>query len=303
LSNPELAAKALRCFKRLRIPDVPGAPAMADACGNWFFEIVTALFGSLAPATSERMVRELFLLVPKKNSKTTNGAGLMITAVIVNERPNAEFLIVAPTKEIADLAFGQASGMVEQDRELAKRFHLQQHLKKLTFRPTGATLQIKAFSPDVMTGVKPAGVLVDEQHVIAAKSDAASVMRQIRGGMISQPEAFLAIITTQSDGPPRGVFQKDLIRAREIRDGKRKGPVLPVLYELPPSIQQPSKLPGEAAPWEDPAVWPMVLPNLGRSITLARLRQEFDDVREKGVEEMASWASQHLNVEIGLALR
>ncbi len=104
-----------------------------------------------------------------------------------------------------------------------------------------------------MTGVKPAGVLVDEQHVIAMRNDAGSVMRQIRGGMISQPEAFLAIITTQSDGPPRGVFAQDLIRAREIRDGKRFQPVLPVLYELPPDIQQPSKLPGEAAPWEDPA--------------------------------------------------
>ncbi|WP_199899891.1 terminase TerL endonuclease subunit [Asaia prunellae] len=135
------------------------------------------------------------------------------------------------------------------------------------------------------------------------RNDAGSVMRQIRGGMISQPEAFLAIITTQSDGPPRGVFAQDLIRAREIRDGKRHQPVLPVLYELPPDIQQPSKLPGEAAPWEDPAYWPMVLPNLGRSITLDRLKREYDDAREKGVGELASWASQHLNVEIGLALR
>lgn len=303
LCNPDLAAKALRIFKRLRIPDVPGTPTMEDACGPWFLDIVEAIFGTLDPVTSSRLVQELFLLVPKKNSKTTNGAALMLTAVIVNARPNAEFLIVAPTKEIADLAFSQASGMVQLDRELMKRFHLQTHLKRLTFRPSGATLQIKAFSPDVMTGVKPAGILVDEQHVIAVKSDAASVMRQIRGGMISQPEAFLAIITTQSDGPPRGVFQKDLIRAREIRDGKRKRRVLPILYELPPRIQQPSKLPGEPAPWEDPSCWPMVLPNLGRSITLDRLKQEFEDAREKSVEELASWASQHLNVEIGLALR
>ncbi|WP_122039323.1 terminase large subunit [Asaia bogorensis] len=301
--NPELAARAVRCFDRLRIPDVPGTPAMAQACGDWFREIVSALFGALDPDTGARAIQELFLLVPKKNSKTTNGAGLMLTAVIVSERPNAEFLIVAPTKEIADLAFSQALGMVQNDRTLMRCFQVQQHLKRLRFHATGATLQVKAFSPDVMTGVKPAGVLVDEQHVIAMRNDAGSVMRQIRGGMISQPEVFLAIITTQSDGPPRGVFAQDLIRAREIRDGKRFQPVLPVLYELPPDIQQPSKLPGEAAPWEDPAYWPMVLPNLGRSITLDRLKREYDDAGEKGVGELASWASQHLNVEIGLALR
>jgi len=303
VANPALAATARRIFSRLCIPDIPGTPTFAEACGDWFFEIVEALHGSLDPVTRRRAIQELFLLVPKKNSKTTNGAGLMLASLLVSDRPKAEFLIVAPTKEIADLAFGQAMGMVELDKPLRDRFQIQTHLKRLTYRKTGATLQVKAFSPDVMTGVKPSGVLVDEQHVIASKADAASVMRQIRGGMISQPEAFLAIITTQSDGPPRGVFAKDLIRAREIRDGKRQGRVLPVLYEMPPEIQQPSKLPGEAAPWEDSRHWPMVLPNLGRSIALDRLQEEFRDAREKGIEELASWASQHLNIEIGLALR
>ncbi|WP_199899892.1 hypothetical protein [Asaia prunellae] len=45
--------------------------------------------------------------------------------------------------------------MVQNDRALMQRFHAQTHLKRLTFRSTGATLQVKAFSPDVMTGVKP----------------------------------------------------------------------------------------------------------------------------------------------------
>ena len=30
-------AKALRIFKRLRIPDIPGTPTMAEACGEWVF--------------------------------------------------------------------------------------------------------------------------------------------------------------------------------------------------------------------------------------------------------------------------
>jgi len=297
------ADKAVRIFKRLRIPDVIGTPTFGEACDNWFFEIVAAMFGSYDSATEDRYIRELFLLVPKKNSKTTNGAGLMLTAVIMNERPRAEFLFVAPTKEVADIAFNQASGMVLADRSLRGVFHLQTHLKRLTFLPTGATLQIKSFSLEVLNGVKPVGILVDEEHVIAERADAAAVMGQLRGGIISQPEGFLVLITTQSNKPPRGVFRDDLIQARKIRDGELQSNVLPILYELPPEVQQPAKLPGEPAPWENPDIWHWVLPNAGRSVTVPRLNEEFVKAKAKGIEELIRWASQHLNVEIGLALR
>ncbi|MGO2958659.1 MAG: terminase large subunit [Acetobacter sp.] len=315
--NPEHAAKAVAFFNALRLPDVAGTPLLADAAGEWFREIVAMLHGALDPMTGIRLIRELFLLVPKKNSKTTYGAALMLTSVLLNTRPNAEFLIVAPTKQIADLSFKQASGMVLLDRELRKRFKLQEHIKCLTYTPTGATLTIKAFDTNVVTGVKPAGVLVDEEHIIALNSAADSVMIQLRGGMISQEEGFLAIITTQSDAPPRGVFKADLKQARAIRDGKSfylsdedgetqvpvANDVLPVLYEFPEDIQRPKTVLGEAPPWENPAIWKMVLPNLGRPITVERLKAEFDKAKGKGDHEVAKWASQHLNIEIGMALR
>lgn len=294
---------AVRIFNRLRIPDVPGTPTLEDACGEWFREIVMALHGSLDMDTRQRMIRELFLIVPKKNAKTTLGAALMLTSVMINDRPRAEFLIVAPTKEIAQLAFDQATGMIDLDRGLRKRFHIQAHKKTITFLQTGATLQIKTFSPDVMTGVKPAGVLVDEEHVIAEKSDASRVMGQIRGGMISQPEAFLLIITTQSEKPPRGVFKADLMKARSIREGEVQGHTLPILYEFPEDLQKISTVPGEPAPWENPSCWHMVLPNAGRSITVERLKEDYAEAKAAGLEELTRWASQHLNVEIGLALR
>ncbi|KXV51625.1 terminase, partial [Gluconobacter albidus] len=50
-------------------------------------------------------------------------------------------------------------------------------------------------------------------------------------------------------------------------------------------------------------LWSMVLPNAGRSITVKRLEEEYENARAKGIQELARWASQHLNVEIGLALR
>lgn len=149
------AKRAIAIFNKLRLPDVPGTPALAEAGGEWFREIVGALHGSVVPATRERMIREVFLLAPKKSSKTSYGAALMETTLLMNERPRAEFLLIAPTVSLAHIAFSQALGMVEKDSEgfLQKRMHIQEHLRKITDRRTKATLEIKAFDTSVLTGV------------------------------------------------------------------------------------------------------------------------------------------------------
>jgi phage terminase large subunit-like protein len=54
--------------------------------------------------------------------------------------------------------------------------------------------------------------------------------------------------------------------------------------------------------WANPQFWPMVMPNLGRSLHLDTMMAGYAAAKEKGPEEERRWASQHLNVEIGLAL-
>src|SRR6266568_2279038 len=191
------AQRAVAVFNKLRIPDVVGMPALRDAAGDWFREIVAALFGSLDPVSGERMIREVFALVPKKNAKTTGSAGLMLTALLLNERPRAELVLTGPTQEVSDLAFSQVEGMILADPEgfLQKRMHVQRHLKTVTDRKTQAKLRIKTFDSSVATGPKPVAILIDELHETAKMSNAASIIGQLRGGMVSQPEAFLMFIT------------------------------------------------------------------------------------------------------------
>jgi phage terminase large subunit-like protein len=291
------AHRAVAIFDKLRLPDVPGTPALAEAGGEWFREIVAALLGSVDPRTGVRRVGELFLLAPKKSSKTSYGAALMMTALLMNKRPRAEFLLIAPTQAISDLAFSQAVGMIEADPDgfLQTRMHVREHLKEITDRRTRAKLKVKTFDTGILTGVKPAGVLVDELHEISRNADAARVIGQLRGGLIPNPEAFMAFITTQSDRPPAGAFRAELMKARAIRDGRMAGTMLPVLYELPEDIVRDGR-------WRDPSLWWMVSPNRGRSMTVERLLPDWQAAQLDGEDEMRRWASQHLNLEIGLAL-
>lgn len=297
-SGSATGLRAVRAFDMLRLADVPGTPTLAEAGGDWFRAVLAVVFGSLDPITKQRLIRELFLLVPKKNSKTTNGALAVLVGVLLNERPRAAFYMTAPVQDVADLAFSAVSGAIQLDPVLDRKFHVRDHLKTIVHRETKATMEIMTFDPAVVTGLKVSGgALIDEVHEIAKMPKAAKALRQLRGGMLPFPEAFLWMITTQSDGVPVGVFKDELRKARDIRDGKREGAMLPVLYEFSRDMQQ-----DRDRPWRDPVNWPMVTPNLGRSISLDRLIEEFRTAEETSAEEMRAWASQHLNIEIGLAL-
>ena len=63
-----VADKALRIFKRLRVPDIIGTPTYGEACDEWVFGFVRAIFGSYDPVSRRRMIREFFMMVPKNTS-------------------------------------------------------------------------------------------------------------------------------------------------------------------------------------------------------------------------------------------
>lgn len=275
---------------------------MGEVGADWFREIVGTMLGSVCPTTKRRMVPELFLLVGKKNGKTTNGALLMLTAVLLNTRPKAEFLFIAPTKQIAELAYSQAAGAIALDPYLDNKFHVQDHIKKITHVNTLATLQIKSFDPKVLTGCRPVGALFDEIHAIESSS-ADRVIRQVRSGMVTQPEAFLAFITTQSEREPAGVFKRELKRARDVRDGKRADALLSILYEFPEEIATAPRDEDVGYPWEDLSLWPMVTPSLNQPLPLEALISTYETAKHDGEDELLGWASQHLNIEIGLQNR
>ncbi|OAS26293.1 terminase large subunit [Methylobacterium platani] len=290
------ADRAVRVFNRLRIPDVIGKPTMAEAAGEWLRDIVRAVFGAYDPATNERMLQEAFVLVPKKNSKTSGAASIMLTAIILNRRPEAEGLLIAPTKDVADRSFKQIAGTIRADPELIKVFHIQQHIRKITHIRTGATIEVKASDTDVITGAKATYILIDETHVFAAKSKASDIFVEIRGALTARPDGFLIQITTQSKDPPAGVFKVELANARDVRDGKLDLPLLPILYELPEAYSKDGG-------WENENYWSLVNPNLGRSVNVAFLRREVLKAKREGPEKIRLIASQHFNVQVGSALR
>jgi phage terminase large subunit-like protein len=296
--NAERAAKAVAFFNRLRLPDVPGTPTMAEACGEWFREILCAFLASEDPVTKQRLVWELLCMVPKKNSKTTYVAALGLTALYMEEAPNRQMLIVAPSQNISERCFGQAQGMIRLDERLKAIFNVQDHLKCITRRKTGTKLDVKSFDTTIVTGEIPILTIIDEVHELGKKRTAAAVMQQIRGGGITMQGGQVLMITTQSDEAPAGIWKTELLKARKIRDGQGgSAPImLPVLYEFPHELQKQQEF------WRDQSNWSMLLPNINRSIDAARLIADYENNGRATPQAEQIWASQHLNIEIGVGI-
>ena len=294
---PDRAEQALAIFKELRVVDLPGRPTFGECAEQWVFDFVSAIFGANDPDTGNQLIREFYMLISKKNTKSTLAAGVMLTAVILCWREEEEHLILAPTKEVADNSFKPAASMVRADEELSTLFHVQDHVRTITHRVGRASLKVVAADTDTVSGKKAGRVLVDEHWLFGSKAHAEAMFMEALGGQVSRPEGFVIYLTTQSDQPPAGVFLDKLRYARDVRDGKvedRK--FLPVLYEFPgPMIQSKAYL--------DPANFYITNPNLGRSVSAEWLTDELRKQQHKTDGTFQQFLAKHLNVEIGTQLR
>lgn len=289
---------ALRVFKELALVDVLGCPKIGEITRNWVFEFVSVIFGAYDPAAKKRLIKEFFLLISKKNTKSTLAAGIMLTALILNERQSCELVIVAPTKEVANNSFDPMRDMIRVDKELSALFNVSAHTKTITHRATQATLKVIVAESDSLAGVKATYVLIDELWVFGKRAGASSMLQEAKGGLASRPEGFVIYLSTMSDEPPAGVFKEKLDYARGVRDGTiPDARFLPVLYEFPQSYI-------ESGDYIKPENWYITNPNLGASVDMEYLLDTINRAKESHDKSTLQTAlAKHLNVEIGISLR
>lgn len=234
-------------------------------------------------------------MLPTHNSSLASA--VMLTALIVNHRPSAEFLILAPTKEIAEAAYKPIRDMIKIEPELSDRFHEQWHYKTVTDRLNGSVLKVVAADSATVTGKKATGVFIDELHEFGKSPKAAHMLTEATGGLASRPEGFVFYCTTQSSEPPAGVFADKLAYARAVRDGEIEDKrFLPIIYEFPESWIKEGK-------HRDLDNAYVTNPNWGLSVDADFLRQKMQEAQQTGEHAVKDVLSKHMNVQTSMSLR
>jgi phage terminase large subunit-like protein len=293
---PDQAEAALAIFKELRMVDAPGSPRMGDVVREWVLDFVAAIFGAYNAETGRRLIKEFMLLISKKNGKSTIAAGIMLTALLLNWRLEGEYIVLAPTKEVADNSYKPMAAMIRADDELAVLLKVQDHIRTITHLTTNATLKVVAADGETVSGKKAIGVFVDELWLFGKNPRADAMLLEATGGLASRPEGFVIFATTQSDDPPAGAFLSRLLYARGVRDGRIHDPAFyPVLYEFPEHMLK-------AGAHREVANAYVTNPNMGTSVDEEFIERGFRQAQEKGEVEFRGFLAKHLNVQIGLAL-
>lgn len=293
---PKTGVNALLKFKQLVIQDMIDSPTFGEVSRQWVFDFVVSIFGAYDEESKRQKITEFFLLISKKNTKSTLAAGIMMTALLINRRPSASLIILAPTKEVADNSFIPIRDMIKTNERYRVRFNVSEHTRTITDLSNNATLKVIAAESDTLAGVKASFILIDELWLFGKRVKAESVLREATGGLASRPEGFVIYLSTQSDEPPAGIFKQKLDYARDVRDGKAvNNKFLPVIYEHPKSMLDNNE-------HLDPKNWYVTNPNLGASVDTEYLINQYEQVKDTK-ESLQDFMAKHLNVEIGLSLR
>ncbi|HEX7856101.1 MAG TPA: terminase large subunit [Sphingobium sp.] len=306
------ADAALSVFKSLRMVGVPrtdGKPGWAtfgEACDQFVFDFVAAIFGSYDAKHGKRLISEFLLLISKKNGKSTIAAGIMLTALIRNWRAEGGLSIIAPTQKIAGNSFKPAAAMVKADPDLKVKLKVVANERLIRHLVTGAELKVIAADSNTVGGSQDGFVLIDELWLFGKRANAGDMLEEATGGLASRPEGFVVYLTTHSNEPPAGVFKEKLEYFRDVRDGVIDDPhSLGMLYEWPEAML-------EEQAYLKPENFYVTNPSLGRSVQVefiqrklrkAAAGEEVVDEEDGETETLQVILAKYLNVEIGLKLR
>ena len=296
---PDYADRAWEVFSALRIVDMPGWPTFGEVSRPWVRDLVRAIFGAYDQESGRMLIRQFFIFISKKNTKSTLAAGIMLTALILNWRDTAEFIILAPTVKVAGHSLNPAVNMcrADVDEDLSVLMHCQDFRNKITHVNTRAYLNVVAADSQTVSGTKATAVFIDELHEFGKSEKSDGMILEATGGLMSRPEGFIVYASTQSENAPAGIFAKKLSYARKVRDGEiEDNTFLPILYEYPPDMVK-EKL------YLDPKYFYVSNPNLGASVDEEFLKSAYKEAVEHGAESVQDFVAKHLNVETGMSLK
>jgi phage terminase large subunit-like protein len=288
-----------RSLRAVGIPHPDGArteagaavtPTVGEICGAWAQEIAEVIHGAYDRETGERLIREVFLKVPKKNWKSGWAAMVMLSLMVRNWRESNEGAIIAPTKEGADNVFKPMRDAVRADPELSELFHVQPNMRTVIHRVTGMSCRVYAADTDTVAGKIWAFVILEELWQLAKRAGAEDMILEALGGQASRPEGVVISITTESDEAPVGVHKAKEDFARQVRDGKIDAPwFLPILYEWPEDMLK-------AKSYMDPANFHLVNPNYGASVDPVDMLRKFEEAKAADEKAMRLFTAKRLNV-------
>jgi phage terminase large subunit-like protein len=267
-------------------------PDKAFQLDPWQEDIVRRIYGP-CDANGQRIVRNVVIMLPRGNRKTSLGAALALLHTDGPEStPNGEVIFAAADQKQAKIGFREVEGIISaggymwRKGQASRRFDAEKHVKlkeyqnRITF-PNGSFLEALSNDAGTQHGRTPVFALVDEIHAWK-KRDLWDV---IRTGLVKVPGSLSVVITTAGRGQDNIAFEV-IDYARKVARGDIEDPAtLPILFETSPD-----------ADWRDEVVWRAANPGMVHGYPdIYGLRQLAREAEHRPADRDA-FRQLHLNV-------
>ncbi|KAF0136871.1 MAG: phage terminase, partial [Xanthobacteraceae bacterium] len=152
-----------------------------------------------------RIVKTVFLMMPRGNRKTALGAALALLHTIGPEREIAgQVVCAAADQKQARIAFEEASNLIRQDARLERVAEVASYRNRITNRQNAAWLEAISADGATQHGRTPAFVLADELHAWKKRD----LWEALKTGLVKTAGALNVIITTAGRGHENIAFEQ-----------------------------------------------------------------------------------------------
>jgi len=244
--------------------------------------IIRPIFGLKRP-DGTRLIRRVFIEIPRKNGKSLLGAGVALKMLFADGEPGAEVYSAAADKAQAALVYDVAALMVEKSKPLRARSKITRgNNRQILNVKTHGIYRVISADARRAHGFNSSAIVADELHVWQG-GYVGSLLEALVTSTGSREQPLLFEITT-AGYDHESICYREYARACKIRDGDLEdASFLPVIYEAP-----------KDADFADEDVWRATNPNLDVSITRDYLADEALRAAEDPQEENA-FRRLHLN--------
>lgn len=275
--------RAVEFLRRLRHPN-SDAPRRAFQLYPFQERIVRRIYGPRHEDGS-RIVKTVFLLLPRGNRKTSLAAALSLLHLLGPEkRPAGQIVFAACDREQAGIGFTEAANIIREDKRLVKATTIRDAFnskKRITYPANGSTLTALASDGGAAHGLTPSFVLVDEIHAWKGRD----LWEAIKSGTAKVDDTLTIIATTAGRGAET-LAADQFDYARAVALGEIDNPeYLPILFAAEPGDD-----------WQDEATWYRANPGLQHGFpSLSGLRALAKEAEHRPVDR---YAFQQFNLNI-----
>ncbi len=243
---------------------------------DWQAEILAMIFGWKRP-DGTRQYRKAYIEIPRKNGKSSWGAGIALYLLCADDEDGAEVYSAAGDKKQASIVFEMAKEMAQRSPELSKR--IARFRNSLVYHARASRYEVLSSDADLQHGLNPHAVIFDELHV-QPNRELWDVMTTAQGARV-QP--FTIAFTTAGFDRKSICFEQHEY-GRQVAEGVIEDPSYFAFLSAA----------DEDDDWTDPAVWTLANPSLGETISLEYLEEECREAQRSPARQN-TFRRLHLN--------